>query len=85
VDRQLDGSSKLITVDEQSDDDIMQPDRLGEANCFASKSFNSSASGEMLALNRLSIGFTHSVNRRMKQPVISTPIIPVELGDANRC
>jgi hypothetical protein len=57
---------------------------LGKANRPTCQSLNPGASGQVLALDALGVGFANGMDRRFKMPSISTPIIGVKLGDAKR-
>src|SRR5262249_34325505 len=84
VDSILDGSPKLVTIDEEAHDQIVHGGRFGEANCAADKSLNASPQIDVLALNFLGMLLAYYVLLRREMPLVGTPPIRVKPCDTKR-
>ena len=77
----LDGSPKLIAIDEEANDQIVHGGRFGEANCTAYKPLNASPQIDVFALNFLGMLLADYVLLRSDMSFVSPPAIRVKPCD----
>ena len=84
VDSVLEQPPKFVTVDEQSNHQIMHPLRLGKADRTAHQALDSRPEPDMFALNLLGIIFAHHVLLCIEMSLVRAPAIGVITRDAKR-
>ncbi len=77
-----DGSSKLIPIDEESNDQIVHTLRLGKANRPTHSPLDPRPKIDVLALDLLGIRLAHFVRVGVEMPLVRPPAIRVKLRDA---
>jgi hypothetical protein len=82
VDPRSQGSSKFISVNEESDHEIVHVLSLGEAQRAADEALDPGPEIDVLALDLLGMLLPYGVLRRIKMPLVSAPAIRVKFGDA---
>src|SRR5258706_11635528 len=85
VDHGLDGSPKLVPIDEQPNHEIMHALRLGETNCATHESFDPRPQIEVFALDFLRVLLAHLMLLGVEMPLVGAPAIRVKPSDAKRC
>src|SRR4051812_45262903 len=66
--------AKLVAVDEQADNNIVQLDRFGKADRLAHQPLETRAQGEMFTLDLLRVVFARAVDCGSEMPLVGTPI-----------
>jgi len=80
----LEGSPKLIAIDEEADHQIMHGCRLGKANRAAYKPLDPSSQIDVLALDGLRVLFPDDVLLWDDMPLVRPPSISVKARDPKR-
>ena len=75
---------KLIAIDKQPNDDVMQPDRSGKADRLAGETLDPGPQCQMFALDLLRVPLARLVLVGIEMPCICAPIIGVIARDAKR-
>ena len=84
VESELQGEPKLITIDEETNHQIVHGGRFGKTNRAPHYSFNSCPEIDMLALDCLHVLFAHFMFLWVDMPPIGTPAIGVKPRNAKR-
>jgi len=74
--------AKLIAIDEQPEDDVMQLDRFGKADRLAGQTLDTGPQRQMFALDLLRVLLAHVVLGLVKVTRVGAPIIGVIARDA---
>jgi hypothetical protein len=80
----LDGSPKLVAIDEEPDHEIVHSRRLGKADRATDEPFNPRPQIDVFAFDFLCIGLAHFVLRGVKMALVGAPPIRVEAADPKR-
>jgi hypothetical protein len=80
----LDGSSELIPVDEEADDQIVHLLRLREADRAAHSALDPRPPGDVLALDFLHVFFADHRLLFVDMPLVGSPAVRVIPSDAKR-
>lgn len=73
--------TKLIAIDKQTNDNVVQLGRPGKADRFACEAFDSRAQRQMLPFNLLRIAFARHLGFRDQMPSVRSPLIGKEACD----
>ena len=85
VDSRSKGLSKFVSIDKESNHEIMHVLRLGEANCAADEALDPGPQIDVFALNFLCVLLAHLMLLSIAMPLVGPPAIGVKLCDAKRC
>jgi hypothetical protein len=80
----LDGSPKLVAIDEEPDHEIVHSRRLGKADRATDEPFHPRPQIDVFAFDFLGIGLANFVLRGVKMALVGTPPICVEAADPKR-
>ena len=76
------GLSEFVSIDEQSNHEIVHALRLGEAHCAAYEPLDPDPQIDMFALDFLRVLLAHLMLRGSKMPLVGPPAVGVKLRDA---
>ena len=85
VDSRSKGSSEFVSIDEQSNHEIVHALRLGEAQRAADEPLDPGPQIDVFALDFLRVLLAHLMLLGIEMPLVGPPAVGVKLRDAKRC